>query len=383
MNTTVLYLNLYPTLGGAEKALLQLLAALDRARVTPLVALPSAGPFLDDLRAAGVETVVEPFPTPPLHGLLAPRIVSALRDASRRLCRLARDRGVTLVHCGDLLAVLLMWPALRSGVGLVYQVNYLGGLGRRLALRGVAALPRRAVVAWSGAQRDLLESDPVTRGLNPVVVHPGLDPAELEQGDGASFRQAAGIPADVPLVGMLARFDVWKGHRVFLEAAREVHGSRGDVRFVVVGGALNAGWLPHVGRCEQAVRSAAHALGLDAVVTFVPHRRDVTNVLAALDVVVCPSIHEPFGMVVIEAMAAGRPVLASDSGGPAEILSHGETGMLFRTGDAHALAQALLPLLDSPPLRKSLGGAARKSVARRFHRARYAADMQAVYDRLA
>ena len=383
MTTTVLYLSLYPGLGGAEKALLQLLAALDRARVTPLVALPAAGLFEDDLRAAGVETVVEPFPTPPLHGLLAPSVVLALRRGSERLCRLARDRGVSLVHCGDLLAVLLMWPLLHAGTGLVYQVNYLGGRGRRVALRGLVALPRRIVVAWSQAQRTLLQGDPVTRGLEAVVVHPGLDPAALEQGDGAAFRQATGVAAEAPLVGMLARFDAWKGHHVFLQAARQVHGQRPDVRFVVVGGALNADWLPHVARYEKGVRAAARADGLEAVVTFVPHRHDVANVLAALDVLVCPSLHEPFGMVVIEGMAAGRAVLASDSGGPVEILRHGETGLLFPTGDPQALAQALVRLLDAPLVRQQLGQAARQAVALRFHRARYAADMHALYDRLA
>jgi glycosyltransferase involved in cell wall biosynthesis len=113
------------------------------------------------------------------------------------------------------------------------------------------------------------------------------------------------------------------------------------------------------------------------------HRDDVAAVLAAFDVLVCPSDHEPFGMVVLEALAAGRPVVASDSGGPAEILEHGKSGLLFRTGDPEALAAALLRLLADPSLARSLAEAGRLRVREAFARDRYARQMQEMYERLA
>ncbi|MGH9886369.1 MAG: glycosyltransferase family 4 protein, partial [bacterium] len=351
--------------------------------VTPLVVVPAEGPLSQALRARGVEPITEPFPTPPLHGLLSPQVALALRRASRRLCDLARARGVGIVHCGDLLALLLLWPLLRAGVGLVYQVNYLGGRVRQLALRPLASLERKVVVAWSNDQRDSVASAAPVLAAHTVVVYPGIRPEDLEGGDGGRFRGEIGVAPGAPLVGMLARFDAWKGHRVFLEAARRVALRRGEARFAVVGGALNAAWLPHVARYEADMRAEAHRLGLDAALTFVPHREDVAAAYAGLDVVVCPSLREPFGMVVIEAMAAGRPVIASDSGGPREILQDGRTGLLFETGNAQALADAVLRLLDDPGQRASLASAARADVAARFHRDRYAADIQALYDRLA
>ena len=381
--STVLYVSLYPTLGGAEKALLQLLSGLDRRRVTPLVVLPAEGPFLRALRAQSVETHVEPFPTPPLHGLASPRVVRALRQASRRLCVLARTRGVAIAHCGDLLALLLLWPLLRAGVGLVYQVNYLGGRVRQLALRPLAGIERKVVVAWSNDQRTAVCRAAPRLCAHTAVVYPGVLPADLKGVDGETFRREIGVAPGVPLVGMLARFDAWKGHRVFLQAARLIALRRSDVRFAVIGGALNAAWLPHVARHESEMRKEAHELGLDGALTFAPHREDVAAAYAALDVVVCPSVREPFGMVVIEAMAAGRPVVASDSGGPVEILEHGRTGLLFETGNPQALADAVLPLLDTPDTCASMGLAARAEVAARFHRDRYAAEIQALYDRLA
>jgi glycosyltransferase involved in cell wall biosynthesis len=380
---TVLYPTLYPTLGGAEKALLQLLSGLDRRRVSPLVVVPAEGPLTAALRERDVETVVEPFPTPPLPGLLRPAMLRAFLHARSALCALARRRRVTIVHCGDLLALMLLRPLLHEGVGLLYQVNYLGGRARQLALRPLAEAKRRAVVAWSQDQREAVCAAVPALAAATVVVYPGVVPEELEGGDGPAFRREIGVPQGSPLVGMLARFDAWKGHAVFLQAARRVLDARPDVRFAVVGGGLNSAWLPHVGRYESEVRDETQRLRLLDALAFVPHRADVDAVFAALDLVVCPSVREPFGMVVIEAMSAGRPVVASDSGGPAEILDHGRTGLLFRTGDPKALADAITGLLDDAGQRASLGTAARAEVARRFHRVRYAAEIQEIYDRLA
>jgi len=214
-------------------------------------------------------------------------------------------------------------------------------------------------------------------------VYPGVRPEDLQGGDGDAFRHEIGVAPGAPLVGMLARFDAWKGHDVFLQAARRIKDARPDTRFAVVGGALNAAWLPHVAGYEETVRALARRLGLDGALAFVPHRADVAAAYAGLDVVVCPSVREPFGMVVIEAMAAGRPVVASDSGGPLEILEDGRTGVLFETGNAKALADAVLRLLDDPARRAQLATLAQTEVARRFHRDRYAADIQGLYDRLA
>jgi glycosyltransferase involved in cell wall biosynthesis len=118
-------------------------------------------------------------------------------------------------------------------------------------------------------------------------------------------------------------------------------------------------------------------------VHVVGHRAEVPDVLAALDLLVCPSIREPFGMVLVEAMAAGRPVIASDSGGPPEIVEHGESGLLFKTGDAAELAEAVLRLLRDPALAARLATRGRARVAERFTRARYAGEMEALYARLA
>jgi glycosyltransferase involved in cell wall biosynthesis len=379
---TVLYLNLYGTVGGAERALLELLAALDRRRYQPLVVLGADGPLFRLLRERDVEVVVEPFPALPLHRLLRPSVLRAEVRAARRLGRLAAARGVRLAHCGDVLSLLLLVPAARRGVRVVYQVNYLGGAPRRLALN-VLALPLvDTLVAYSADQRAALWRGTVGLRGRTHVVHPGIEPRDMDGADGGGFRRELDLAPETPLVGLLARYDTWKGHHVYLQAAALVRGRRPDVRFCMVGGALNQDLLPHAARYREGVMDLRRRLGLEDVVQVVDHREDVPAVLAALDVMACPSEHEPFGMVVLESLAARRALVASDTGGPTEILEDGRSGLLFPTGDAAALAERVLRLLDDPGLRRRLGDAGRARVESAFHRDRYARDIEKIYDQL-
>lgn len=374
----ILHLNLYGTVGGAERALLELLGRLDRARYAPLVALGREGALSDALRTRGVEVVVVPFPTPPLHGLAWPPTLWRVTRAARELARLAVGREIRLAQCGDVLGLLLLGPARRRGVRIVYQMNYLGG-GARVALLGRLSRRIDALVACSRYQAEQVRRAVPRLAARIQVVHPGIEPSSFAGGDGAAFRRELGVPAGAPFIGMLGRYDVWKGHGVFLDAAARLGSTRPAVRFAMIGGALNAEALPHVRRYRDSVLARRGRLGLVERVKVVDHRPDVADALAALDVVVLPSIGEPFGMALIEAMAAGRPVVASDSGGPVEIVEDGRSGRLFRTGDANELAATIASLLDEPDAAGRLAEAGRRRVAESFGAARYARAMEEVY----
>ncbi len=379
---TLLLLNLYGAIGGAERALLELVAGLDRSRLTPLVVLGSDGPLGAALRGGGVEVRIEPFPVRPLWWLAWPPTLLRLWRAARRLSRLVSERGIRIVQCGDVLGLLLLGRARRAGVRLVYYVNYLGLGPRRRALRALA--PRIDVlVAYSRFQAAAIGRAVPALVARSVVVAPGIDATAFADGDGARFRREIGVPEGVPLVGMLGRYDVWKGHDVFLDAAARVLAAGRELFFAMVGGVLNAAASPHLSRYRAAILDRREGLGLGDRVKLVEYRADVNNVLHALDIVVLPSRDEPFGMTLLEAMAAGRPVVASDSGGPAEIVEHGRSGRLFRTGDSAHLAETLCALLDDPAAARQLGQAGRAHVLECFGRARFVSAMQEVYGRLA
>jgi glycosyltransferase involved in cell wall biosynthesis len=375
-------LNLYSELGGAENALRALLAALDPERFRPFVVLASEGPLAASLRAAGIECVVVPFPARPLWNLALPWVLLRQLQVAGRLRALVRDRGIRILHVSDVLGLLLAVPAVGAGARLVYQVNYFGAAPRRFLWRRVARRYAARILVFSEAQRLEIAAAAPELAERTSVIPVGIEAANPGESPQA-VRRHLGIPEAAPLVAMFARFDAMKGHATFLLAAREIRASLPEVAFAIVGGALNAAVLPHVTRVRDAVLRQREALGLAAAVRVTGFVPDIAAVMGACSVVVCPSVREPFGLVVVEAMAAGAAVVVSDSGGPAEIVEDGRSGLHFRTGDPASLAQAVLRLLRDPPLRERLAAGGRSRAAVRYTRTQYARSMESLYASLA
>ena len=176
-----------------------------------------------------------------------------------------------------------------------------------------------------------------------MKIHPGVPVAEiaLRRGDGASVRRLL-VPEGGPLVGIVGRLDRWKGQDVFLRAASLVARRRPDARFAVVGGAL----IGYEGSYPDDLERLAAELGLADRVHFAGHQDDPYPWLDALDVAVLASEAEPFGLVVVEAMVLGTPVVATAPGGPEEIVEHGRSGLLVPSGAHEELATAILRVLD-------------------------------------
>ena len=142
-----------------------------------------------------------------------------------------------------------------------------------------------------------------------------------------------------------------------------------------------------MGDAERAYEGELHRLarerGLEEQVRFLGHVDDMTSLYRDVDVVVHTSVAaEPFGLVVAEAMAAGRPVVASDLGGPTEIVEHGRTGLLFRPGDPDALAKAIVRVLSEPGFARALARDGYARVRDGFDVCRTAREVMGVYDEL-
>jgi len=185
-----------------------------------------------------------------------------------------------------------------------------------------------------------------------VTVYNGMDtePFIRQAQTGPSLRQEYAIPAGHKIVGMVGNFAPVKGHRLFLEAVTTIAASFLDVTFVIVGDSLGVENLS-----LQDLRNEAQKMGLEGKVIFTGRREDVPNLLKSFDILVSPSTQESFGRVVMEAMAMGVAVVATDSGGPGEIIEDGVSGIITPPGDAPAMAQAVLALLGDGQRRKELG----------------------------
>jgi glycosyltransferase involved in cell wall biosynthesis len=195
------------------------------------------------------------------------------------------------------------------------------------------------------ATRVIAMSQAIADQLDPradvVVVHETADAAEFHPSRAGSFRARVGVPDDAPLVGAAGRIDTWKGMDVLLAAWPAVKEARREAHLVVAGGPVRdkEEYFDALAR-KAGELGDAHWLGV---------RDDIPDLLADLDVFVLPSTEpEPYGLVAVEALASGVPVVATEGGGPPEILAraHPGAGRLVPPGDADALADAIVTLLD-------------------------------------
>ncbi len=338
--------------GGAQRALAGLVRMLPGLGYAPSVALFERGPLEGWLGEAGCSSRLVPFGRLRHPG-----------DVVRTLCALrrqARDIGARLVlnntnvgHIyGGMAAASLRLPAVWWQQTIPVR-RYGGPLMTRPLLDRVAArLPAAVVVACSveaaEAQRELTPR----RKVETVFSGVDIERVRASAGRGAALRRREGL-GDGPVIGMVGWIWPWKGQDVFLRAASELAASRPSARFVIVGGTG-----------DQAFRSRLDGLvdelDLAGRVVFAGDRSDVYDWFDAMDVAVHASWGEAFGLVLVEAMALGTPVVATFAGGPSEIISDGVSGLLVAPGDHRAMVSAITRALD-PEVALSLGraGAAR------------------------
>jgi len=359
--TRVLFVQGAGVRAGAERALMARLRHLPEHGIDPLVAFLADGPFRGEVERAGVPT---------LDLGAAPRLrdLARLPAAVRGLVAAARNEGVSVIEgCGEKMSVLAGWAARVARCGSVYNLQDAPARSLDATAAQVAAACGRhdAVVVPSKWMADAFRRRLRLRARvipNAVVLDELPDEA-------ADVRRLGGWPDDSIVVGFFGRLVRWKGAEVLLRAAREVRAANPRVRLLLAGGSLY-GLEPGY---EARLRDDTARLGLADSVHFAGHREDALGLMAGCDIVShCSLEREPFGMAVLEAMALGRPVVASRLGGPAELIDHGRTGRLVDAGDESGLAGELRALAEDPRAAGELGEAARAEV-----RLRYASDVVA------
>ena len=355
--------------GGAEQTLLQLLKHGGDLGIDWRVTFLEPGPLSDAVEDLDVPT----------------RLVDAgrVRDpwrAAAGIRRLAADlrssradlvlAWMTKAHLySGTAAALTRTPALRFQHGLPGS-GMIDRFADRIPTRGVL-VPSRMV---ERAQR---AHDPRRRTW---VAYPGvcsLDGADLVREDDrpAALRAQYGIPHDAPVVVIVARLQRWKGVHVLVEALPQLLAARPNLHLVVVGGEhpLEPGYRVDL---ERTIRD----LGIDTSVHFTGYHPRPRAWMLAADVVVHASANEPFGIVVLEALACGRPLVAGAEGGPSEIITDGVEGLLVRFGDPEALAASVARLLDDRTFARALAEAGSRRAAEFTPRGFAAAVAAAVRD---
>ncbi len=310
MSVTVLQLVSRFWVGGAERQFIERLRAHPPG-FSPLVAcLELSGGNLDEFLSLGLRRP-EAFD---LRGSL--RKPNTLIQVAR-IARFIRSRGVRLVHANEFVSNLVGFLAARAV--------------RRLCIEEEGSNPDRTFVVRNGL--DLPRFDAAARQRLENPPRPGR-----------------------PLIAVVANLWPVKGHRTLLEAIRQVHARRPDARFALVGDGPERPFL------EQRIRES----GLAAAVDLLGTRYDVPALLARSDAACLPSLAEGLPNAVMEAMAAGLPVVATAVGGTPELVIPGETGLLVPPCQAEPLARALLEVLSDPDSGRKMGARGRRLIAREY-----------------
>jgi glycosyltransferase involved in cell wall biosynthesis len=379
----VLFVHTTSEVGGSDVSLAHIVERLDRARFQAIVALPSDGPLVARLEAAGAEVAVLPrmrklTSRQGRRGLAAFAAGYPMGVAS--LASLIRRRHVDLVHTNTI-HNLYGWAAARltgrPHVWHVREIVWQSATLRRVE-RALALGFSSRVIVTSAAVGRMFERGGVLPA-RVVTIANGVDTDRFTPGASARLREDFGIPAAAPIVAAAARLDVWKGLEDFIDAAALVHGARPDARFVIAGGAIEG-----LEAYEGELRARAAANGLDGVLMFTGWKygpSEMPEFYRSIDVFVLPSREaEPFGLVVLEAMASARPVIATAHRGPLEIVAPGETGVLVTPGSPEALASAITGLLSNPALARAMGEAGRARAVATYGIARTVERLQLLYD---
>ncbi len=196
------------------------------------------------------------------------------------------------------------------------------------------------------------------------LLYNGTPLKEVGPAEAAAARAELGVHDGELLVGVFGRLQRWKGQDVFVEAAGKLARLRPGVRFAVVGGSV-FGLEPEF---FEGLKRRVVELGIADRVVFTGFRTDVPRLMAACDIVCHTSrVPEPFGLVIVEAMALRRPVVATRGGGPTEIIPSGDYGTLVPPDDSEALAGAILAFADDPARRQAVGAKARERVEAEFN----------------
>ena len=387
--TPILFAHSSNELYGSDVVLLELVRRLDPKRFRPLVVTPTdisyEGLLGQALAEAGIHQQEMDIPVLRRRYLSLSGISAFMRrlyTGTRQVQRYLKDEHIALVHSNTSAVWGGALAARRNQIPHLWHIHEIikqPVIVKKL-MAGMIARYSDHVVAISNAVAEHLLAEQPHLAQRISVIYDAVDTERFRPSITAkTLRNEWRIGADEALVGVVGRISAWKGQSFFLQALALALRQAPQLRAVIVGDAP-----PGEAWREEALKAQATELGLEHKVIWAGYRNDAPQVMAALDILALPSTQpEPFGMVILEAMATGKPVIATAHGGPLETIRAGETGYLVSATDPADMANAIQRLALNPQLRLQLGAQARQRVIQRFTFDQHVSAFSELYERLA
>ena len=345
-------------MGGGQWSLYYLVKHLNKELFRPVVLCPAEGDFAERVRSAGAEAIC----------FEVGRIRNMNLCMVRQIASIIRDRQISLVHTDSTTETLYAGIAARlTRVPLVWHIR--ASERERLLDRLLSRIATRLVLA-----ANMLE--PMFEWLQGSgklsVIHNGIPIEEFDAFPATpSLREEFGIDTDTALIGCIGRIEKWKGQEYLIHAMRNVE----RAKLILVGGVGDKDYARKIQKlCKES--------GMESRAIFTGYREDIYRIVKCLDIAVFPTLREAFSRVILEAMAAGKPVVATDVGGNPEAVQDGITGYLVPPRDPSALSTRINELVNNKEKREHMGLAGRKRVEQCFTIERCARSVELLYEDL-
>jgi len=361
----VLFISHSAELNGAELMLLETLSHLDKSWISPVLVVPAPGRLADEARARNLETREIPMKwwlTEPGRQWKQPLAWTWNLSAVLRLNRIINREGIRLVvsnSAATFSGALAAFSRRRPHIWIIHELlakphSHLAFLfGRKALIRLIYGLSTCVVVNSRATREAFPDPAGVELVYNGVSVHPAAPGVRSE------LRRQFGFGPRDFVLGIVGKISEPKGQREVIAAVEKLKKSFPEVRLLVVGAVRDETY--YLGLLQHLKQH-----GLDQEVVFTGYRRDVRELLQAMDLLVATSRFDSFGRSIIEAMAAGTPVLALRAGGAEEIIRHGDNGFLSDSREPEALSRDIAGILKQPELRRRFAEAGIRTVREKF-----------------
>ena len=376
MKSKVLYVSHSGAIAGAETCLLTLLDYLDRDRFEPVVTVPWNGLLREKIEGRGVKLHLanaEWWIRPESAFGRGRMNIAGCVDEIRRVIEIERP---AIVHTNSSVVLSGALAAREAGIPHIWHVHEMlvghPGLASLFPLPLIYwmmnALSDRIVTVSDAARRPLASGVDLER---LVTIHNGVAMTRPSS-ERIPLHRELSLPPDAIVIATIGRLGPEKGYDNLLRAASRAKERGARVCFVIVGGGLPVETASLTRKIESlSLKGSVHYLG---------ERDDVSSVLESIDLLVVPSLTESFCLAAVEAMAMRRPVVATDCGGPSEIVVDGETGLIVPVNDSERLCDAIIELASNKRRRKEMGEKGFNRYVEKFRAEIYALEFEALYD---
>ncbi len=354
-------------IGGAERVIADTALGLDRKKYEASVwCVTRGGETATELSEKGIEVKILGISN--YHNPLS----------TFKMTRLLKAAKPDIVHThGYFASVIGRLAAKRAGTPVILahvHSTYWEYKKRHIMIERRLSRFTQKIICCSKAVENFVQNTEKITDNKTIVIYNGVDEERFYPLQSpASIRAEFGLDEEAAVVGTVSSLTPHKGHEYLIQAASLVLDTLPPVKFLIVGD----------GPLRKRLEEQAKELNIHSSVIFTGKRKDIPEILSLLDVFVLPShTREGLGIAIIEAMAAERPVVATDIGGIPEVVDDGETGVLVPPEDTEALSKAIITLLQDPPRAKTMGEKGRTRIKEMFTTTKMLSEIEHVYQSL-